>query len=556
MRPLALFLTCSLAGFVFSCGNAEQLAPLWPAALNGLSVANSCGTVSISPSGDIFAGSVTVTMTSSGQYIRYTTDGSTPTANSLVYNGPIVSTSSGTFKALASCGTVFGTVSSKSYTVFPGSILFVSPTGNDVTGTGSQSNPYATPAKALTTANAGTGIYHILVAAGTYNLGATLTVNSGREISMWGGYNATDWTRNISTNVSRIVDTNIGAGAAYLINHAVATTTELAVDGFTFDMGAFSAVPVLTTRNAIEVVGAPLVRISNNIINTDYQYASTAGLGVSGILLNPNAAFSNQNYKIYNNKITMKCTQGVAQGAGNATTVMRGIQTTAHMASTSLVLDIYNNVINMPDISGVGIGTYFPVAIGIDENNGAGLIGNNKVNVRNNTIIIKGEGAGTYAYRGIAVMNKTDVLNVENNIIYATNSQGIGLWVSQPAAAGYNPSVRNNNFFQLEFAYAEGGMVTYSVAGLNAFGFARTAGAPTNLSFDLVDGANTYFTSELTNWTLATGDPSSGAGFLTIKTGGINGATNSFGFTTDLNGTARTGSFGNGWSLGAYEQDQ
>lgn len=55
---------------------------------------------------------------------------------------------------------------------FIGPGIWVSPTGNDTTGTGTQTNPYATISKALSTT---TGTDAILVSAGTY----TLTVGAG-----------------------------------------------------------------------------------------------------------------------------------------------------------------------------------------------------------------------------------------------------------------------------------------------------------------------------------------------------------------------------------------
>ncbi len=557
MRRPALTISFVVIGLSVSqsCGSPEELAPLWPSALVGGSVPTSCGDVTLSPSGEIFAPSAVITMTSSGQYIHYTTDGTTPTLNSLVYTGPVTVTQSATVKAVSSCGTVLGTnVASKTFSVFAGTLLYVSPSGDDTTGNGSQATPYATPGKAISVANSGSGIYNILVAAGNYTIAASLTVNSGRPVSIYGGYNPTDWSRDISTNTSRFVDTGSGVASTYFINDAVLITSELVIDGFTFDIGIFNAAVPATRRTPIEVTGASFVRISNNVINVDYQYGCNSAPGVSGIYLTPNTAFSLQRYRIYNNKINIRNSQGIGQGAGNSATFLRGIQTATYASSTALTLDIYNNVIQLPDISGVGLGNYYGIALNIDESNGAGSATDNKINVRNNTIIINGEVAASYATRAIAVSTKTDILNVENNIVYSINSVGLGLWVSQPGAAGYTPSVRNNNFFQLESPYATGGaIVLVPLATLNAQSFAMTSGLGTNLAYDLVDGANTYFTNETSDWSLVSGGV---AAFTTFKAAGMNGGAYSFGFSTDINGATRTGSSGTGWSIGAYEQDQ
>lgn len=60
-------------------------------------------TVSASPAGGTYSGSVQVTLTASpsGATIHYTTDGSTPTSNSPVYSGPLTFTQTTTLKAIA-----------------------------------------------------------------------------------------------------------------------------------------------------------------------------------------------------------------------------------------------------------------------------------------------------------------------------------------------------------------------------------------------------------------------------------------------------------------------
>jgi Chitobiase/beta-hexosaminidase C-terminal domain len=60
-------------------------------------------TVSASPAGGTYSGSVQVTLTASpsGATIHYTTDGSTPTSSSPVYSGPLTFTQTTTLKAIA-----------------------------------------------------------------------------------------------------------------------------------------------------------------------------------------------------------------------------------------------------------------------------------------------------------------------------------------------------------------------------------------------------------------------------------------------------------------------
>src|SRR5207249_3758210 len=86
-----------------------------------------------SPAGGTFVGSVAVTMstTTSGASIYYTTDGSTPTTASSVYTGPVTLTKTTTLKAMAAAsGMANSSVTSAAYT-----IRVVAPTFNPAGGT-------------------------------------------------------------------------------------------------------------------------------------------------------------------------------------------------------------------------------------------------------------------------------------------------------------------------------------------------------------------------------------------------------------------------------------
>src|SRR5437667_415790 len=72
------------------------------------------------PPGGTFAGSVTVTMstTTSGASIYYTTDGSTPTTASSAYTGPVPVTTPTTLRAMAAAsGMANSSVTSATYTI-------------------------------------------------------------------------------------------------------------------------------------------------------------------------------------------------------------------------------------------------------------------------------------------------------------------------------------------------------------------------------------------------------------------------------------------------------
>src|SRR5882724_7209393 len=55
----------------------------------------------VSPKGGVFATNVTVTLSAIAKEIRYTTDGSEPVANSLLYSAPLLLTNSVWLKARA-----------------------------------------------------------------------------------------------------------------------------------------------------------------------------------------------------------------------------------------------------------------------------------------------------------------------------------------------------------------------------------------------------------------------------------------------------------------------
>src|SRR5882672_10639308 len=77
-------------------------------------------TPTFSPAGGNYSVSVTVTIgdATSGATIRYTTDGSTPTAASPVYTGPLTFTQTTTLQALATAsGMTNSAVASATYTI-------------------------------------------------------------------------------------------------------------------------------------------------------------------------------------------------------------------------------------------------------------------------------------------------------------------------------------------------------------------------------------------------------------------------------------------------------
>src|SRR5439155_2867579 len=106
----------------------------------------------LSPTGGTYSSSVSVTISDStpGAAIYYTTDGSTPTTSSTPYTGPISVTSTQTIKAMATApGYTPSTVASATYTIqVPAATPVLSPAGgtysSSVSVTISDSTPSAT----------------------------------------------------------------------------------------------------------------------------------------------------------------------------------------------------------------------------------------------------------------------------------------------------------------------------------------------------------------------------------------------------------------------------
>ena len=92
--------------------------------------------------------------------------------------------------------------------------MYVSPSGNDSTGTGTSALPYATIAINLSNPVAVSG-QAVLVAGGTYSVDsgpAATNVVMQDGVSLYGGYAADFSSRNAAANVTTITDVASAAG--------------------------------------------------------------------------------------------------------------------------------------------------------------------------------------------------------------------------------------------------------------------------------------------------------------------------------------------------------
>jgi hypothetical protein len=151
-------------------------------------------------------------------------------------------------------------------------------------------------------------------------------------------------------------------------------------------------------------------------------------------------------------------------------------------------------------------------------------------------------GPNGHAYTAFIRSSGSASIYFDNNLVFSRNG---AVTTNRCLNVNSFASLRNNNLFDCASAlYHDGSSAVNDITVINAL-----ANASDNLSFDMVDGSNSYFVNETSDWNLQAGG--SGA-FTTVKTGGLNlGST----YSSDVQANSRTASSATGWSMGAYEKD-
>ncbi len=471
---------------------------------------------------------VSLSTTTGGAVIYYTTDGSTPTNASSVYSAPFqLPSGSVAVKAFAtSVGLLDSSVVTASFCV--AALSYVSTAGDDGAD-GSSATPFLTIAHAASTAASSPACAtHIRVGAGSYcvgglGVGCSAQIALVDDVGLFGGYDPADWTRNVSANTTTIKD---GGGSVAPIFAPIAinsgATNATVVDGFTItgraDLSGGDSVACIYSDS-----GSPI--INDNVLESDTT------VGVAGSF-----------YGIYSSGGSPRITANtiVAAEDGSAFGLFLGANPSASSPF------VFNNTI---DTSAPAVAFNFGIAI---DGGATPTISNNSIafGAIDATSGIESSGVGTYVY---ASDPSAAASTIENNIIWTaatgTTRCVVAQYVDQAPA-----SLKNNDLFGCASLYADasGTHSQSTIAGVNALTFASG-----NISFDLL-GGNVYFVDDTADWHLQTGDPSTGAGFLTVKTGALsNGAAAAvFHATTDRDGNPRTSDgSGTGWSMGAFEQD-
>jgi hypothetical protein len=480
---------------------------------------------------------VTLTSSTTGAAIYYTTDGSTPTTSSTLYTGPFTLSSSATVRAIAvKSGRLTSEIFSASYNIIK--ILRVATTGDDTAGTGSAAAPYATLAKAATVAAAlpASTTVQIRVAAGSYTTTSTIALNN--NTSLLGGYTTADWnTQSPSTNVTTLADSGIPpltAGNWTALVSLGSTSTSLAgVDGFTLAPPSPVAASTANIYYAcVSSQGSPFVKRINctlhgntNTVTGIYHYGGSPLFSdnVFRVDLGPNANGTmfglyvlSSTPTILGNDVRMVTPYGRYQ---------EGILVSGIAGATPAY--IVNNIVD----TGAAASWNGNASIMVDGS-GSAVITNNTVRF--------GDGP-SYKSFGIGATLFSDssslAYTIENNIIWSTQALANDYCIKLSTFT----SLKNNVFFGCPGGFTSG---QTTIAGVNGL-----SGASGNSTFTLV-GSNTYFVNDGTDFHLkAVNSGDTNSVFLT--SGGLIKSL----YPTDLAGTARTGSGSTGWSIGAYEQD-
>lgn len=187
-------------------------------------------TPTFSPAGGTYSATqnVSISTTTAGASILYTTDGSTPTASSTPYTVPIAVASSRTIKAIAiKSGMTNSAVATAAYTINGGGFSFTQ--GVDVSGT--TATIWFQPSKSIAfvdvhyTVNGGAQQNFRMTLAGSRHQQAVNNVSSGQVIGYWFTYSETGATTVDTGNYNYTVGSGGGTVATPTFSPGAGTYT-------------------------------------------------------------------------------------------------------------------------------------------------------------------------------------------------------------------------------------------------------------------------------------------------------------------------------------------
>ena len=488
------------------------------------------------------------------------------------------------------------------YTVFDG--VCVATTGSDTsTGKGTVRAPYATIQKGIAQAKLlhPSSASEVHVAAGTYTI-ATTTAKGGydlgvvleNEVSLLGGY-ALDWSsRDPVANVAAVTDGRAKDASQILvcIGASSGVTSATVLEGFTVTASSADA-----SSSAIALLSSDLT-VRGNVVNLGGN-SVTAGMNRSGITLTADGSSTTEfSPLIEGNTILggggsqINYCFGMDVQSCVASPTIRGNAITAGTAASSgivaaIMLELRNalataiverNALTAGSGGSTDETTNTCMYAWPSVNAGAGFVQlslrNNllvspnmpmqshsamyldttsatasRIEARNNTILLGGDGGSGRKSTAVAMKLGTgSELHVDNNILYyhyGTSDAYAFHLVTGSGSPNSSSTAHANDL-------GKGGTVTGTFyVSMNASGVTATSLTAGGVGIFTTSSGNLQ-TDPLLSTT--TGRPTAGTP-SSVYSGGLDGASLSWGFTNDLDGHIRTGNGSTGWSMGCYESN-
>ncbi len=403
----------------------------------------------------------------------------------------------------------------------PSDAIHVSKTGDDTTGDGSQSAPFATIQKGIDAALAAAKP-EVHVQEGLYEVSTPVVMKEG--VSVLGGYAVFTWERDVVAYETTIRDVGTPGGVWSSPSRAVEAqsnvTTATVIEGFTIRGSEVSG------NFTAAVASSYGLTVENNVLwggaGTEGSYGILPGGGaIDGPIVNNRSIHgglsAGSSYGIYayfySGEISGNTIMG---GAGGGSSY--GIQTSYGSAPT-----IFNNVID----AGLAMSTTF--GMDIFDSGGAAP------KVHNNTIISGDAPIATYGIlmRSDGDPESTVSPDIRNNIIYNISGSGsaYAVWENNTTA---NPTIFTNNNLAgySNLYYDENTMVLTQISAVNSLTDMTT--------FGNVDAEPMFVNVTTKDFHLTAASP------VEVREGAEDLADS---FTTDKDGVLRTAP----WSMGAYE---
>jgi len=461
--PSTVGANTAFAGFTSATGGytANQSILSWTMSSSTGGGGGTVATPAFSPAPGTYLGTQTVSLsdTTSGATIYYTTDGSTPTTSSTAYNGPITVSATETLKAIAAeTGYANSSVATATYTI---ESQVAAPTFSPPAGSYSSaqavtiSTTSPAPTTIYYTTNGSTPTTSSAVYSGPITVSASETLKAYATKS---GY----FDSNVSTAAYTIGSTGGGGGISFSSGF---TTGSMVLNGNAAING--TALSLTTTNGTFQASSAwypTAVNIQN--FTTDFSFQMSAGSPTADGL-----TFTLQN-------------GSTAQLGGAGGNLGYGLTTNN---SVAVKFDLYNNNGEGPDSTGLYLNGASPTTPAVD---------------------MTGSGIDLHSGDVFRVHMTYDGTNLAMTITDANTAASFSItWpVNIPSTVGANTAfagftggtggyTSNQNILSWTMSYSSGGSGTVATPTFSPG--AGTYGSTQAVSIsDATSGANIYYTTD------------------------------------------------------------